>query len=136
VKEFTSRRRVQFGETDAAGIVFYPNFFRWFDESTHDLLRDAGYSVAAMIDRGYAVPIVECHARFLKPLTFEDELEVRSRVGEIRTRAFRVDHEIRRADEVVCEGYEVRMWVRFGARGAGVVAEPIPAELRHRLVPT
>jgi acyl-CoA thioester hydrolase len=136
VKEFTGRRRVQFGETDAAGIVFYPNYFRWFDEASHDLLRHAGYSVAAMIERGYAVPIVECHARFLTPLILEDELVVASRVGEVRKRAFRVDHEIRRADEVVCEGYEVRMWVRFGESGAGVVAEPIPDELRNLLAPS
>jgi acyl-CoA thioester hydrolase len=127
---------VQFGETDAAGIVFYPNYFRWFDEASHELLRYSGYSIAAMIERGYAVPIVECHARFLTPLTLDDEFELVSRVGEVRNRAFRVDHEIRRGDELVCEGYEVRMWVRFATLNAGIVAEPIPPELRNLLTPS
>ena len=45
--------RVQWGETDAAGIVFYPNYFRWFDQATHELLAQLGYPVTRMIEDGH-----------------------------------------------------------------------------------
>jgi len=124
--------RVQWGETDAAAIVFYPNYFRWFDQATHDLLRDLGCSVAAILERGFVVPIVEAKGRFLAALAYEDELAIASRVAEVRTRAFRIEHSVTRVDEVVCEGYEVRMWVHLGPDGR-FVPEPIPQDLKALL---
>lgn len=134
--EFSKTHRVQWGETDAAGIVFYPNYFRWFDQATHDLFRALGYSVREMWERGFAIPLVESGSRFFGSLSYDDELRITSRVAEVRTRAFRVEHQLYRHDELVCEGFEVRMWVRIKADGSETEPQVIPAELRRLLATT
>lgn len=133
MRDGTRSRQVQWGETDAAGIVFYPNYFRWFDIGTHDLLRDLGIPLVEILRRGFVVPIIEAGGRFRAPLAYEDEVRIRSSVTELRTRAFRVDHDLTRGDETVCEGYEVRMWVR--TRDGVLIPEPIPDDVRALLLP-
>jgi len=120
---------VQWGDTDAAAIVFYPNYYRWFDVGTHDLFRSVGYSVSQMLDDGFAVPLVEAQAQFRFPLKYDDEVTLLSRVVEIRVRTFRVEHTVSRGEDVCCEGYEERIWVRILPNGQ-IRAEPIPDEVR------
>jgi acyl-CoA thioester hydrolase len=121
--------RVQWGDTDAAAIVFYPNYYRWFDAATHDLFRSLGYPVSRMLDDGFAVPLVEAQAQFRFPLRYDDEVTLLSRVVETRVRTFRVEHTVSRGEEVCCEGYEERIWVRVHAGGI-IEAEPIPDGVR------
>ncbi len=69
-------RRVQFHETDAAGIVHFSWFFRYMEEAEHALWRAAGLSIAAPgAEIGW--PRVAASFEFTKPLRFEDEFEVR-----------------------------------------------------------
>ena len=69
-------RRVQFHETDAAGIVHFSWFFRYMEEAEHALWRAAGLSIAAPgAEIGW--PRVAASFDFMKPLRFEDEFEVR-----------------------------------------------------------
>lgn len=128
----TIHLRVAFGETDAAGIVYFPNYLRWFDQGTEALFRSVGLASKQMLKDGCGAPIHEAHARYLAPLTFDDEIDVTSRVAEIRHRAFRVEHAIHRNGQLVCEGYEVRIWVRFNQPGQ-FCPEPLPDEVRSRL---
>ena len=68
-------RRVQFHETDAAGIVHFSWFFRYMEEAEHALWRAAGLSIAAPgAEIGW--PRVAASFEFTKPLHFEDEFEV------------------------------------------------------------
>ena len=85
--------------------------------------------------QGFAIPIVESQGRFLTPLGYEDELSITSRIAEVRSRAFRVDHTVTRGDAVVCEGYEVRMWVRLSPDGGQIEPEPLPADLLALMAP-
>jgi acyl-CoA thioester hydrolase len=123
-------RRVEWGETDAAGIVFYPNIYRWFDAASHDLLAAAGVDVQGLLMEGYAIPLVETGARFLRPILYADRIEVVSAIEDVRTRGFRLRHTIRRGDDVLCEGHEVRVWARIVP--GGIQAVPIPEETRTR----
>ena len=126
-------RRVQWGETDAGGIVFYPNYFRWFDQGTHDLFRELGCPISGILERGFIVPIVEAHGRFMAALAYEDELSITSTCAEVRTRAFRIEHRVSRRQERVCEGYEVRIWAR--SIGTELEALPVPDDVRTLLAP-
>jgi acyl-CoA thioester hydrolase len=124
--------RVPFGDTDAVGIVFYPNYYRWFDQATHDLFRAAGYPVVQMLADGYAIPLVETQAQYRASLAYDDDVTLVSRVGEIRARTFRVEHMVSRGDTPICQGYEERIWVRILPEG-GMAAEIIPDGVRALL---
>ena len=122
------RHRVEWGETDAAGIVFYPNYFRWMDRATHEFFRASGRAVVSMLTGGYAVPLVSASANFKRALRYDEQIEIVTRVSEIRTRSFTLSHEMRRAGETVADGSEVRLWARVEA---GVVeAARIPDDVR------
>ena len=86
--EFRLKRRVQFYETDAAGIVHFSTYFRYLEEAEHALWRDAGLSIAV---RGSSIgwPRVSASFEYFKPLRFEDEFEAHIRIVEIAERRIR-----------------------------------------------
>jgi len=124
--------RVRFGETDAAGIVFYPTFFAWFDLGMQSLARD-GDAPAHMPDgrNRYPLPIVEAGATFLVPLMFDEPIDIVSTVAQVGTSSIRVEHEIRRGNTVIATGFEVRVFV--ANKDSGIEKAPLPADLRARL---
>jgi 4-hydroxybenzoyl-CoA thioesterase len=127
-----TRTRVRFGETDAAGIVFYPVFFTWFDVGTSGLFRAAAGALLGPDNRPrWPIPIVESGARFLAPLAFDDAIEIRSTIAELGTSSFRVEHEVVRDGAVVATGFEVRVLIGYDGGRIGKVA--IPDELRRAL---
>ncbi len=98
LSEYVHRRRVQFYETDAAGIVHFSWFFRYMEEAEHALWRAAGLSIHPPDSPiGWARASATCD--FKRPLRFEDEFDVTIRIAAIS----REDHPIFvRADERRC----------------------------------
>ena len=86
--EYRLRRRVQFYETDMAGIVHFSWFFRYMEEAEHALWREAGLSIfPAGAEIGW--PRVSTSFDFHRPLRFEDEFEVVLRVAAITEKTIR-----------------------------------------------
>lgn len=127
------RTRVRFGETDAAGIVYYPVYFTWFDTATHGLLREG--DAPGRDARGapkHPLPIVECGATFLAPLQFDEQIEIVSTVAAIGESSLRIEHLVRTLDgTIVARGFEQRVSIAFADGTLGKA--PIPADLRARL---
>ncbi len=127
--------RVRHDETDAAGIVFFANFFVWFDRATHDMLAEAGHDVARSIrETGIGVPLLESGARFHAPLYHDDVITIKTGVTEVRTRAFRLEHEVRRGEELIATGHAVRIFGGRAAAGDGLRTQPIPESVRAWLL--
>jgi acyl-CoA thioester hydrolase len=76
--EFQITRRVEFSETDMAGIMHFSNFFRFMESAEHAFFRSLGFSVARS-RRGFEVCLPRVHAEcdYAAPLRFEDEVVVR-----------------------------------------------------------
>jgi len=124
--------RVRFGETDAAGIVFYPTFFAWFDLGMQSLARDGDTPAhTAGGQNVYPLPIVEAGATFLRPLMFDEPIEIVSTVAHVGASSIRLEHEIRRGDTVIATGFEVRVFV--ANKDTGIEKAPLPDDLRARL---
>ncbi len=73
-----SRVRVRYAETDKMGVVYYANYFVWFEVGRTDLLRDAGWSYREMEATGVALPVIEAHCEYRQSARYDDELEVRT----------------------------------------------------------
>ena len=80
ISEYRFTRRVQFHETDMAGIVHFSNFFRYVEEAEHAMWRGLGLSIAPL-DAEIGWPRVAASFEYLKPLKFEDEFEVHLRIS-------------------------------------------------------
>jgi 4-hydroxybenzoyl-CoA thioesterase len=100
---------VQFGDCDPAGIVYYPNFYRWFDNASHKLAEEAGLGMRALQAQGHiGLPLMQTGATYRRPAFFGDRIEVHSTVSGFERRSFRIEHRILRADTLLVEGFEVR----------------------------
>ncbi len=125
---------MRFGETDAAGIVFSPTFYVWFDVGAHAVVRAATGMLPGADGRPrFPIPLVESGATFVSPLRHDDEIEIRSTVVALGTSSIRFEHVVTRVRDnaVAARGFEVRVHVR--ERDGAYIAEPIPDELRAGL---
>lgn len=126
---------VEWGECDPLGIIFYPVYFHYFDQSSHRLFALAGHTMASLrSDYGLAGPvIVDAAAKFMKPVSHGDELRARAFVSEWRAHVFKVVHHIFRGQTLVCEGHEQRAWALVDeAAESGFSAGHIPDDFKAR----
>ena len=100
--EYRLRRRVQFYETDMAGIVHFSWFFRYMEEAEHAMWREAGVSIAGSSEVGW--PRVEASFEYHRPLRFEDEFEVHLRIVGKDARTIRYEGVIRKGDIHIATG--------------------------------
>ena len=126
--------RANWGDCDAAGIIFYPNYFRWFDECTQALLRSVGLDQRSLRDEFGIVgtAAVDASARFTSPVSHGDVLRATSFVERWGTSSFTVYHRIDRGVELAVEGREVRIWAKPEPDGR-LRTEPIPDAFRKLL---
>ncbi len=99
--------RVIFGDTDVMGIVYYANYYRYFEGARAEYLRDKGRSYKDMDAWDVALPVVESHCRYLSPAHYEDLIDVQTTVTEIRGASLRFSYRIFREDTLLVEGYTV-----------------------------
>lgn len=104
-----SRVRVRYAETDQMGVVYYANYFVWFEIGRTDLLRESGWSYRAMEAEGYSLPVVEAHCRYRQPARYDDDLEVRTTGALVSPVRVRFDYDLTRGDgqALLASGYTV-----------------------------
>jgi 4-hydroxybenzoyl-CoA thioesterase len=128
---------VEWGHCDPAGIVYFPNYFNYFDSSTNALfLRALGCNKYEMLKRYgiVGIPLVDVGARFIVPSTFGDVVTIESSVAEIRRSSFRMLHRLLRGDTLAVEGTETRVWVgRDPADPDRLKGMPIPQDVVAKL---
>ncbi|HMF49786.1 MAG TPA: acyl-CoA thioesterase [Candidatus Saccharimonadales bacterium] len=130
----TNRRtlRIEWGQCDPAGIVFYPQYLIIFDTSTGWLFERTGLTPSAM-RRKYGIvgmPIVEVGAKFILPCRFDDEIVAESEVGEWGRSSFTVRHRILKAGALALDGFEKRVWAASHPEQPGAIkAQAVPAEI-------
>jgi YbgC/YbaW family acyl-CoA thioester hydrolase len=101
--QFTLQRRVQFYETDVAGIVHFSWFFRYMEEAEHALWRENGLSIhPETSDIGW--PRIGATCEFHRALKFEQEFEITIRVTELTSRTISYACEMSQNGERVATG--------------------------------
>ena len=123
-------RRVQFYETDAAGIVHFSWFFRYMEEAEHALWRAAGLSIhPGGSEIGW--PRVATSFEFKRPLKFEDEFDARIRIVSIRDKSLRYVCTLTKGDEKIATGTVTVVCVSRGEDGV-MKARPLPPDIAGR----
>lgn len=118
---------VSFGHCDPAGIVFYPNFFRWFDRCFHDFMfvRAGGHAALCARLGSAGIGLMEADAKFRAPVRENQTLELQMRATEWHRKAVRLDYAAYQGDQLALTGHELRgvFVMRGGRMGAGEVAD-------------
>lgn len=111
LSEYVLRRRVQFYETDAAGIVHFSWFFRYMEEAEHALWRAAGLSIHPPGSPiGWARASATCD--FKRPLRFEDEFDVTIRIAAMSRKTMRYSCVMTKDDVTLATGSMTVICVR------------------------
>jgi 4-hydroxybenzoyl-CoA thioesterase len=132
--------RIEWGDCDPAGIVFYPRYFEIFDTSTTMLVERATGMKKIEYLKAYDLaghPVVETRARFRIPTRFGDEVEIETKLASCGRSSFKLEHRLTLAGALAVEGTETRVWVgRDPGDPARMQSRPIPAEVVARLTGT
>jgi acyl-CoA thioester hydrolase len=96
---FTYRQRVRFGETDLQGVVYYANYLLYAEVGRVAYLRDLGIDYRRdLTEQGLDFTIAEARVRYLAPLTFDEEFDIRVRLGAIRHSSWTFEYLVSRSD--------------------------------------
>lgn len=129
---FRTRRTVEWGDCDAAGIVFYPNYFRWMDAAFHEMTRDLGFDQGTLPEHGvFATPLRDAGASFTGPARHGTVLDVSVRVTRLGRSGIALAYAFADGARAVATGHELRVCVV--ERGDGIAATPLPPALRALL---
>ena len=127
---FRYGRRVQFSETDLAGIAHFSAFFRFMEEAEHALWRAAGLSIGAAEKTG-GWPRVAAAFDYKRPLRFEDEFEVTVCIAELTRRSIRYSFTITSGDALVGTGTMTAVCTK--KEDGQLHAVDLPADVVERL---
>src|SRR5262249_13188332 len=94
-----TRVRVRYAETDRMGVVYYANYFVWFEIGRTDWLRETGQTYREMETAGVQLPVIEAHCEYRRPACYDDDLEIRTRAAMLTPVRIRFDYEVVRGDD-------------------------------------
>ncbi|ACR01091.1 MAG TPA: thioesterase family protein [Thauera aminoaromatica] len=128
------RMRIAFSDCDPAQIVFFANYFKWFDTAFREFCTACGVPSwrETTATRGIiGAPLVDAQAKFRNSATYGEDIEIESWVEDWGGKSFVMRHVARRGDTVLCEGREVRVFaVQDPEDPLRIKAIPIPEDLR------
>lgn len=128
--EYRLRRRVQFYETDAAGIVHFSWFFRYMEEAEHALWREAGLSIHVPGSE-YGFPRVATSFDYRRALRFEQEFDIHIRITAMTSKSIQYACEMSDGDGRIASGTLTIVCVKHRPNEPMVSAE-IPSDIRSR----
>lgn len=130
---FRTTRRVEFADTDMAGIVHFANFFRYMESAEVDFLLARGMSVHMDWEgRGIGFPRVSASCDYLRPARFGDMLSVAVVLEKVGSKSVTYAFEFTHDEELIARGRITCVCCRVNDDGSFVSVE-IPADLRKRL---
>ena len=128
--------RIEWGDCDPAGIVYYPRYFAFFDASTSALLERALGMTKHHYLKAYDFsghPLVNARSRFLIPTRFGDDVTIETTATDLRRSSFDVHHRLLKNGALAVEGFETRVWVKGDPAKGTMKGAPIPQAVIERL---
>ena len=138
---FTRQRtvRIEWGDCDPAGIVFYPRYFAMFDHSTVLLIEEALGMRKLKLYEHYGFggnPSVAARARFHLPTRYGDDVVIETAIANVGRSSFSLEHRLTLDGALAVEGFETRVWVVRDNSPAGFRAQPMPEDVVARFKAT
>ena len=104
-----SRVRARYSETDQMGVVYYANYFVWFEVGRTDLLREAGWTYRAMEADGFSLPVIEAQCLYRQSAKYDDDVEIHTTGTLMSPVRVRFDYNVLRGHDrmVLASGHTV-----------------------------
>ncbi|MEZ5534806.1 MAG: thioesterase family protein [Thiolinea sp.] len=126
--------RIAFSDCDPAQIVFFANYFKWFDTSSREFFTACGIPSWRDTERERGIigtPLVDAQASFKNSATYGEDITVETWVEEWGRKTLTMRHIARRGDTVLCEGREIRVFaIKHPDDPMRIKAIPVPEDIR------
>ena len=104
--------RVLYGDTDAAGVVYYANYLRYFEKGRTEYMRDLVMTYKKIENLGLLLPVIECYSRYKAPASYDDLLTIETSLAELKNVSCRFNYRIYKNDSdnsrnLLAKGYTV-----------------------------
>ena len=131
---FVTSKRVEFCETDLAGIVHFANYYRYMELAEHEFFRSLGMSIAQNYPDGTVIgwPRVSSQCSYQTPARYEDVLEIRIRVARLGVKSLTTEYEFYRSTSCIATGRMKTVCCRF-AHGVPMTSIEIPQEYIEKI---
>ena len=101
-KEFKYITKIYYEDTDAGGVVYYANYLKFLERARSEAIYSLGISNTEILDKEGAIIIVKsCNIEYKKPAKFEDEIEVVSKISEVKNSSFKMLQVIKKKSEII-----------------------------------
>ena len=130
MKTFATEYRVTYADTDPFDVVYYGNYFDFFERGRTELFRELGLTYREISHGGIFLPVSETHCKYVKSATYDDLLLIETSIAYLKRASIRFDYKIYRkgSKTLIAEGYTVHAFVnREGKikRAPGEVIEKV-----------
>src|SRR3989338_4512247 len=105
---FTYKRKIRFQDTDAAGVIFFPNQFCFYQEAFEAFLESIGYDLVAVTRKNkHHLPVVHAEADYCAPLRLGDNIEIHLKVAHIGNSSLTFQADILKGGKIPAGGVKV-----------------------------
>ena len=128
-----TRRRIEWGDCDPAGIIFNPRIMGFFDHGTTLLYRAAGWSKSDLVNQYGIVgcPVVKNSAEYYVPIRFDDTIEIKTEVSTLGKTSFLLLHSIYRGNVLCVRGEDRRVWAAIDKKTGAIRSRELPEDVRQ-----
>ena len=105
--------RVPYADTDQMGVVYYANYFEYFERFRNEILRDAGYTYLELEKEGIAMPVIEAVCHYKASAKYDDLLEITGRFAEAKGVKVKIECEVYRDGQLLVSGYTVHACINM-----------------------
>lgn len=102
--------RVRYQETDNMGVVYYANYFTWFEVARTEYLRSFGVSYSELEDRGLYLMVAGASCRYISPSHYDDVVTVRTWVSEVKNSSMKFEYKLTVRHKLVATGDSVHVF--------------------------
>ena len=133
-KKILYRININWGDCDPAGIVFYPNFYKWMDEAHWNFFEQIGLSIIKLKIKYKIVglPLLKTSGIYYIPCKQDDLLEIETRLVTLKNSSLKLQHIIFKDKKIASIGYETRVWAQ--KKENKISTKNIPSDIRKKLL--
>ena len=112
------RVRVIYGDTDQMGVVYYANYFRYFELSRSEYFRARGGSYVEVEKQGFMLPVVEASCSYRAPARYDDVIVIKCSVTKMKRASIEFTYEVRKEGDaaILCTGRTLHACINRSGR--------------------
>ena len=108
-----TEHRVIYADTDAGQVVYYGNYFRWFESGRREIFRSLKIDYVELDKKNIIAPVVEAHCNYFAPARYDEVVIIETKISEIKEKSVRFEYKvIRKKDrKLLASGHTINVFV-------------------------